>query len=111
MLRLPLVSRRRVCDVGGTPSQPQWYWVSLRVVGCGREREELLERAETPVAIGLGELHAQVAQVQGSSLAAILQAQCDMDTAFQTGGSEASDNARRNENKGNFDGARFASQR
>ncbi len=49
--------------------------------------------------------------MQGSSLAAILQAQCDMDTAFQTGGSEASDNARRNENKGNFDGARFASQR
>lgn len=52
-----------------------------------------------------------VAGELNSSLAAILQGQGDMDTAFQTGDSEGSDNATGNEKKGNFDGARFASQR
>ena len=45
-----------------------------------------------------------------TSLASILQGQAGMDTAFQTGDQEASDNATQAMASANFDGARFRSQ-
>lgn len=52
----------------------------------------------------------QIAADLNGSLAAILQGQDGMNTAFQTGDIEASDNASAAQGKANFDGARFASR-
>lgn len=46
-----------------------------------------------------------------SSLGKILTGQSGMDTAFQTGDQEASDNATAAQGSANFDGARFAGTR
>lgn len=52
----------------------------------------------------------QIAADLNGSLAAILQGQSGMNTAFQVGDVEASDNATAAQGQANFDGARFSSR-
>jgi len=52
----------------------------------------------------------QIAADLNGSLAAIVQGQSGMNTAFQVGDVEASDNATAAQGQANFDGARFSSR-
>lgn len=52
----------------------------------------------------------EIAAELNTSLGMILQGQGGMDTAFQAGDVEASDNATQAQGQANFDGARFASR-
>jgi uncharacterized protein YukE len=53
----------------------------------------------------------EVANELNCSLAAILQGQSEMDTAFHTGDQESADNAAQQQGSANFDAARFGSSR
>lgn len=53
----------------------------------------------------------QVTADLNSSLAAILQGQSGMDTAFKTGDAETADNAQQSQGQANFDAANFHARR
>lgn len=53
----------------------------------------------------------EIADALNGSLARILEGQGGMDTAFQTGDAELSDNATSTQGRADFDGANFSSRR